>query len=38
VYPGPSGVQPPVGYTFSPAALERLRRARELHAHEAGRD
>ena len=30
---GPSGDQPPVGYTFSPAALERLQRTRELHAH-----
>ncbi|PLW42074.1 hypothetical protein PCASD_11966 [Puccinia coronata f. sp. avenae] len=34
----PSGDQRPVSYTFSPAALERLRRSREQHAHGARRD
>jgi hypothetical protein len=39
-YYGPSGDQPTVGYTFSPAALERLRQTREQQtdAHGSGRD
>jgi hypothetical protein len=37
-YLSSSGDQQPAGYTFSPAALERLRRSREQHAHGAGGD